>query len=347
MTMAAPMVPPTPPFEHAPVMLEEVLAAIAPRAGGVYLDVTAGGAGHAQALLERAPGARLVAFDRDPSAVRAAGQRLARFGERATVVHGSFSEVEEYLVAEGIDAVDGLVADLGVSSPQLDDPERGMSFRFEGPLDMRMDPTSGETALEAIERLSQDELADAIYHYGEEHRSRRVARCIKQAVEAGELHTTLDLRRAVVRATGPRRQHGMDPATRTFQALRILVNRELDELESLLAALPQIVHVGGVAAIISFHSLEDRLVKRAFAERATWERLSKKPVTAGDSELAENPRARSAKLRAARRVEGFAVESGYPEPDSSPESAPPESSGDDEHDATPRANVIQIRGDQG
>ncbi len=341
MTMAAPMVPPTPGFEHASVMLEEVLAAIAPRAGGVYLDVTAGGGGHSYALLERAPEARLIAFDRDPSAVLAAKRRLAPFGERARVVHASFGDVEEYLVGEGIETVDGLIADLGVSSPQLDDAERGMSFRFEGPLDMRMDPTSGETALEAIERLSQDELADAIYHYGEEHRSRRVARCIKQALEAGELHTTLDLRRAVVRATGPRRQHGMDPATRTFQALRILVNRELDELESLLAALPQIVTMGGVAAIISFHSLEDRLVKRAFAERAVWERLSKKPVTAGSAELTENPRARSAKLRAARRFEGFASYDGSYEPDSSPESAPPDSSPEGEA----QVNVFGMRGD--
>ncbi len=342
MTMAAPMVPPTPRFEHTSVMLEEVLAAVAPRAGGVYLDVTAGGGGHSKALLERAPDARLIAFDRDPSAVRVAKQRLAEFGERAKVVHASFSEVEEYLVGEGIEAVDGVIADLGVSSPQLDDAARGMSFRFEGPLDMRMDPSSGETALEAIERLSQDELADAIYHYGEEHRSRRVARCIKQALEAGELNTTLDLRRAVVRATGPRRQHGMDPATRTFQALRILVNRELDELESLLAALPQIVAIGGVAAIISFHSLEDRLVKRAFAERSTWERLSKKPVTASGAELADNPRARSAKLRAARRSEGFlSYDDGSYEPDSNPESAPPES----DRDAEAQVNVFQIRGD--
>ena len=344
MTMAAPMVPPTPRFEHASVMLEQVLDAISPHDGGVYLDVTVGGAGHSQALLDRSPGARLVAFDRDPVAVRTAKERLSRFGARAAVVHASFSEVEEYLVSEKIDAVDGLIADLGVSSPQLDDAERGMSFRFEGPLDMRMDPTSGETALEAIERLSQDELADAIYHYGEEHRSRRVARCIKQALEAGELHTTLDLRRAVVRATGPRRQHGMDPATRTFQALRILVNRELDELEALLAAAPQIVKPGGVAAIMSFHSLEDRLVKRAFAERSTWERLSKKPLTAGAVELAANPRARSAKLRAARRVDGSSslFDDSY-EPDSSPESAPPESR--PEGADAEGVNVFNFRGD--
>ena len=320
MTMAAPMVPPTPRFEHASVMLEQVLDAISPHDGGVYLDVTVGGAGHSQALLDRSPGARLVAFDRDPVAVRTAKERLSRFGARAAVVHASFSEVEEYLVSEKIDAVDGLIADLGVSSPQLDDAERGMSFRFEGPLDMRMDPTSGETALEAIERLSQDELADAIYHYGEEHRSRRVARCIKQALEAGELHTTLDLRRAVVRATGPRRQHGMDPATRTFQALRIFVNEELEELAEALGAAERILKPGGRLVVVSFHSLEDRIVKTFLAERGksasgsrhlpettaaapTFTLLTRKPAVPDENEIAQNPRARSAKLRAAERTQ--------------------------------------------
>jgi 16S rRNA (cytosine1402-N4)-methyltransferase len=341
MTMAAPMVPPTPRFEHTSVMPGEILDAIAPHAGGVYLDVTVGGAGHSQALLERCPGARLFAFDRDPAAVVTARERLARFGERATVTHASFSDLESFLEGQGIGAVDGFIADLGVSSPQLDEAERGMSFRFEGPLDMRMDPTSGETALEAIERLDQDELADAIYRFGEEHRSRRVARCIKQALEAGELRTTLDLRRAVVRAVGPRRQNGMDPATRTFQALRILVNRELEELEALLGAAPRIVKTGGVAAIMSFHSLEDRLVKRAFADRSTWERLSKKPVIAGDDELADNPRARSAKLRAARRIEVSsydAFDDGY-EPDSSPENP-----GADESSALGRSSSVSSKG---
>jgi 16S rRNA (cytosine1402-N4)-methyltransferase len=173
---------------------------------------------------------------------------------------------------------------------------------------MRMDTTSGETALEIIERLSQDELADAIYQLGEEHRSRRVARCIKQALEAGELNTTLDLRRAVVRAVGPRRIGGVDPSTRTFQALRILVNGELSQLEELLALSRRVVRPGGVVVIISFHSLEDRLVKRAFLDRTVWERLTKKPVVPGDEELARNPRSRSAKLRAARRVDEQSLE---------------------------------------
>jgi 16S rRNA (cytosine1402-N4)-methyltransferase len=318
MTMAATLfTDDPPPFEHVTVLLEETLAALltsdAP-SDGVYIDVTVGGAGHSMALLERAPRARLFAFDRDPRAVAVASERLARFGERATVVHGSFADVEAWLEREGLlGRVDGVLADLGVSSPQLEDPERGMSFRFEGPLDMRMDPTEGETALEVIERLSQDELANAIYDFGEEHRSRRVARCIKQALLAGELSTTLELRRAVVRAVGPRRIGGVDPATRTFQALRILVNREISELAALLDAAPRIVKPGGVAAVISFHSLEDRPVKRAFAQRALWERLTKKPVIPGDSELSENPRSRSAKLRAARRVDSYEGDERYEE----------------------------------
>ncbi|MBM4363434.1 MAG: 16S rRNA (cytosine(1402)-N(4))-methyltransferase RsmH, partial [Deltaproteobacteria bacterium] len=264
-------------FHHLSIMVEEVLAALAPTPGGLYLDVTAGGAGHSAALLEREPGARLLAFDRDPIAVAAARRRLAPFGERARVVHGSFRDLARELERAGVDFVDGVLADLGVSSVQLDSPERGMSFRHEGPLDMRMDTTQGDTALDVISRLDASELADLIYTYGDEHRSRRIARCIRQALEAGELSTTLDLRRAVVRAVGPRRVGGVDPATRTFQALRIAVNEELAELEALLALLPRIIRPGGVAALLSFHSLEDRLVKRAFLDRSAWVRLAKKP----------------------------------------------------------------------
>ena len=205
------------------------------------------------------------------------------------------------LDALGIGQVDGIVADLGVSSPQLDEPERGMSFRREGPLDMRMDPENGETALELIDRLSDDELADVIFQYGEERRSRRIARSIKKALASGELKTTLDLRRATVRAVGPARVGGVDPATRTFQALRIAVNRELEELEALLASLADVVAMGGVAVLISFHSLEDRLVKRAFHAEG-WHPLTKKPVMASDDEQQQNARSRSAKLRAAQRV---------------------------------------------
>lgn len=297
-----PAVEPPQAFEHVTVMLREVVQAIAPRSGGTYLDLTAGGGGHSAALLEAAAEARVFAIDRDPVAVAAASERLRPFGDRVQVVHASFTDVPFVLAAHGIAHVDGVVADLGVSSPQLDTPGRGMSFRQSGPLDMRMDTTRGETAIDLIERLSQDELANVIYQFGEERRSRRVARCIKQALEAGELETTTDLRRAIVRAVGPRRVAGVDPATRTFQALRLAVNQELGELSAVLQALPNIVAEGGVATFISFHSLEDRLVKRAFLDRQVWQRLTKKPLMVRDDEREENPRSRSAKMRAARRV---------------------------------------------
>ncbi len=289
-----------PEFAHVPVLLREVLSFLAPRSGGLYVDATAGGAGHSASLLRACPDARLIAFDRDPLAVRVATERLAEFGDRARVVHSSFDRMEEELAALGVGQVDGVLADLGVSSAQLDDRERGMSFRASGPLDMRMDPTQGETALELIQRLDQDDLANVIYELGDERRSRRVARCIKQALESGELNDTLDLRRAVVRAVGPRRVGGVDPATRTFQALRMAVNGELDQLTALLDQAQRVLAPSGVLCIISFHSLEDRAVKREFQKRERWERLSGKPVQAGAEEVSTNPRARSAKLRAAR-----------------------------------------------
>jgi 16S rRNA (cytosine1402-N4)-methyltransferase len=287
-------------FVHATVMKAEVVSALAPREG-VYVDATTGGGGHAEAILQASPKARLIAIDRDPTALEAARERLAPFGDRVTFVHARFSAVEDLIQSMELDGVQGICADLGVSSPQIDDPSRGMSFRHQGPLDMRMDPSSGETALELIERVSEEELADIIYHAGDERRSRRIARSIKRAAKDRELASTLDLRRAIVRAVGPMRVGGIDPATRTFQALRIAVNDELGEIDRLLASLPRIVAPGGVAAIISFHSLEDRRAKHAFGDRTTWEPLTKKPVLATDAEREANPRAGSAKLRAARR----------------------------------------------
>jgi 16S rRNA (cytosine1402-N4)-methyltransferase len=286
-------------FVHATVMKAEVIAALAPREG-VFVDATVGGGGHAEAILAAAPNARVVAFDRDPSALEAARERLAPFGDRATFVHATFGEMETRLAALGIDRVLGVCADLGVSSPQIDDPTRGMSFRHEGPLDMRMDPSTGETALELMERLDEEELANVIFHAGDERRSRRIARSIKRAVKDRELATTLDLRRAIVRAVGPMRVGGIDPATRTFQALRITLNDELGEIDRLLASLPRVLDEGGVAAVISFHSLEDRKAKQAFHDKAIWEPLTKKPVMASDTEREANPRAGSAKLRSAR-----------------------------------------------
>lgn len=290
-------------FAHATVMKDEVVEALAPRDGGVYVDVTLGGGGHTEAILEAADGARVIAFDRDPNAIEAASERLARFGDRVEIVRADFSRFVAELASRGITAIDGLCADLGVSSPQLDDAARGMSFRREGPIDMRMNPDAGETALELIARISDEELADILFRYGDERRSRRIARSIHRAYQDGDLETTLDLRRAIVRAVGPARVGGVDPATRSFQALRIAVNHELDELDALLAALPAIVRVGGVAAIISFHSLEDRAAKRALHQTDGWQPLWKKPRLATDEESAMNARSRSAKLRAARRVE--------------------------------------------
>jgi len=253
-------------------------------------------------MLEASPGAMVVGIDRDPSAVVAASLRLSRFRERFHAIRNAFGDLGALLASAGIGKMDEVVADLGLSSAQLSDPARGMSFRADGPLDMRMDPSLEETALDVIERLSQEQLADLIFRLGEERRSRRVARCVKLAEQDGRLHTTCDLRRAVVRAVGPARVGGVDPATRTFQALRIAVNGELDQLGALVDQAAMVLVPSGVLAVISFHSLEDRLVKRAFLNRAVWEPITKKPLQPSALEESANPRARSAKLRVARRT---------------------------------------------
>jgi len=302
MTMSELPFDPKASFSHLPVLLESVISALDAAQGGLFVDATAGGAGHSRGILAASPSVRLIATDRDLTAVETARERLSEFGERAHVAHARFSEIGEVLDQAGIEQVDGILADLGVSSFQLDTAERGMSFRHQGPLDMRMDTSRGETALELIERLDQDELADVIYELGEERRSRRVARCIKQQLDEGNLKDTIDLRRAIVRAVGPRRVGGIDPATRTFQALRIAVNSELNEVSALLKLARTRLKPGGLLAIIAFHSLEDRLVKREFQDRMTWAPLTKKPIIATDEEQAQNPRSRSAKLRVARRL---------------------------------------------
>jgi 16S rRNA (cytosine1402-N4)-methyltransferase len=303
--MAAARIDQDPGFVHVPVMLPEVLAAFRPLAGGVLVDATVGGGGHTRALLEALPRLRVFGFDRDPVAVKAATEAIAPFHERASVEHASFDEIESTLEAHGVTRVDGVLADLGVSSEQLTDASRGMSFRGAGPLDMRMDPTRGETARELIERVSQDELADLIYELADERASRRIARCIKQALAADRLNDTLDLRRAVVRAVGPKRFGSIDPATRTFQALRMAVNDEVGQLKTLIAFAKGALRPGGILSIISFHSLEDRAVKREFQQRNEWRPLTKKPLMPSDEEVHENPSARSAKLRSAERlVEG-------------------------------------------
>jgi 16S rRNA (cytosine1402-N4)-methyltransferase len=302
MTMSELPFDPKASFSHLPVLLDAVISGLEAAQGGLFVDATAGGAGHSRAILSASPSVRLIATDRDLHAVEVARERLSEFGERAHVAHARFSEIGGVLDESGNPQVDGILADLGVSSFQLDTAERGMSFRHQGPLDMRMDTSRGETALELIERLDQDELADVIYELGEERRSRRVARCIKQQLAEGTLNDTIELRRAIVRAVGPRRIGGIDPATRTFQALRIAVNSELKEVSALLELARTRLRPGGLLAIISFHSLEDRIVKREFQNRALWAPLTKKPIIASDDEQAQNPRSRSAKLRIARRL---------------------------------------------
>ncbi len=293
--------PPRTTVPHRPVLTDEIVAAIQPRSGGVYVDATLGAGGHTIALLGAGAG-HVIGIDRDRRALATAAERLDRLSPRVELRHARFSQLREELAALGIDSVDGVIADVGLSSMQLDVADRGMSFRREGPLDMRMDRDRGETAGELLERLTDDELTEVLLKLGEERRARRVARCVKQDLRTGRLETTMDLRRSVVRAVGPARVGGVDPATRTFQALRMAVNGELNELEQLMDAAAAVVVPGGVVAVISFHSLEDRIVKRKLRDDPLWQPLSKKPIVPGDQEVFENPRARSAKLRAAKRL---------------------------------------------
>ncbi len=279
------------------MLREESVAALGVRAGGLYVDATFGAGGHSRELVVR--GARVVAFDRDPAAHVAADLAPA-----VTLVRRNFSELETALDALAIDAVDGVLFDLGVSSLQFERSERGFSFALDGPLDMRMNGSDGPTAYDLLARSSESELADIIFGYGEERASRRIARAIVAARDAGHLpERTLDLARlvaGVVHVRGKRER--LHPATRTFQALRIAVNDELGSLERGLAAAIARTRGGGRIAAISFHSLEDRIVKRRFRSDERVRALNKKPLLAGDDELARNPRSRSAKLRVAERL---------------------------------------------
>lgn len=293
---------------HVSVLPVEVLAALAPKPGEIFIDATVGAGGHSRLLAERVlPDGRLIGLDRDPAMLELARSRLGSLPVK--LIQGPFSRLREVLDELNIGAVDGVLADLGICSDQLDAAERGLSFTQPGPLDMRLDPETGEPASALLRRLNERDLADLIYRYGEERFSRRIARRIVEVRRREPLQTTEQLaelvRRCVPRPprSRDRRRPAIDPATRVFQALRIAVNDELGELEHLLKILPQCVRPGGRVAIISFHSLEDRLVKQAFRDRSMWEALTKKPVQAGEEEVRNNPRARSAKLRAARRRE--------------------------------------------
>lgn len=289
-------------------MPSEALTLLAPHPGATILDVTAGGGGHLE-LIAQAVGTsgRVIGLDRDLRALApdAAG-RLIPLYPQVTLVHAPFSEARRVLDDLGVKAVDGLICDLGVSSPQLDAPSRGFSFLRDGPIDMRMDTSKGQSAYEAIQSLSESALADIIYQFGEEHRSRRIARAIKSA--ASLPNSTLALA-ALIEHTVPRMGR-IHPATRTFQALRIYVNHELDEICALLNALPNLLNTGGRAVFISFHSLEDRLIKFAFRKAASWpdkksaafSLLTKKPQAPSRDEEIRNKRARSAKLRGLARL---------------------------------------------
>ena len=297
---------------HAPVLLNEALEFLAPGASGTFCDATVGLGGHAKGILERSsPDGRLLGIDRDQAALTLAGARLAPFGDRVTLVHARFGSLRSILENAGFLPLDGCLVDLGVSSVQLDRAERGFSFRHSGPLDMRMDQSQGETAADFLRRADQDEIERILRDLGEERFARKIAQAIVEVRDKETLSTTGALAGLIARVV-PRRERNKDPATRSFQALRIALNDELGEIERFLADAPACLRPGGRLVVISFHSLEDRMAKRRFRALAGREGdpsaeprlriLTKHVVTASDEECARNPRARSAKLRAVERV---------------------------------------------
>jgi 16S rRNA (cytosine1402-N4)-methyltransferase len=290
---------------HEPVMVSEVVSLLAPERGGLFVDCTVGLGGHAAALLEHGA-TRLLGLDRDEQALEISSERLASWGDRVALVHSDYRDLSTVLEKRGVTAVDGILADLGVSSMQLDSTGRGFSFRRDELLDMRMDRSTGPTAADLIATAGETELANVIFEFGEERHSRRVARYIVSARANGRIETTGELAAIVRRAVPTRGYQRIDPATRTFQALRIWVNRELEGLDAFLASAAGRLLAGARLAVITFHSLEDRIVKHTFRALAAagdaLKVLTRKPVVAGEEELARNPRARSAKLRAIERL---------------------------------------------
>jgi 16S rRNA (cytosine1402-N4)-methyltransferase len=290
---------------HAPVMVAEALRWLEPARGGVFVDCTLGLGGHTQALLEGGA-SRVIAIDRDTEAIAMARERLGAYGDRVDIAHANYRDLGTVLDARGLSAVDGVLADLGVSSMQLDAVERGFSFRGDAPLDMRMDRSQGPTAAERLRDVSEGELADVIYQYGEERHSRRIARALVRAREEGGVSTTSELAAIVRRSVPHRGYQRIDPATRTFQALRIWVNGELEGLEAFVRDAVMRLRSGARLVVIAFHSLEDRIVKHTLRgldrEAGLVRVLTARPEIAGDEEVAGNPRARSAKLRAAERL---------------------------------------------
>jgi 16S rRNA (cytosine1402-N4)-methyltransferase len=290
---------------HDPVMTLEVLTLLAPHRGGLYIDCTVGAGGNSLALLE-AGATRLIGLDRDPTAIAIAAETLGAFRDRAELVHADFRQLDAVLNARGISVIDGALADLGMSSMQLEAAGRGFSFQREEPLDMRMDTTSSPTLADLIHGATESELADVIHEYGEERHARRIARALVRARERAPIRSTAQLAEFVRRAIPRRGWSRIDPATRTFQALRIWVNQELEGLDDLLSRLLRRLTIGARAAVITFHSLEDRIVKHVFRALAAGGSavrvLTRKPVVPREEELARNPRARSAKLRAIERL---------------------------------------------
>lgn len=293
--------PATGPTLHVSVLTAEVLDWLTPQPGQVFADGTLGGGGHARALAERVgPAGCIVAVDRDPAALERATESLR--GWPLKVAQASFCELPEVLAEAGYEQVAGVLLDLGLSSDQLADQERGFSFHASGPLDLRFDPTQGEPAYRLVNRLTKENLAKLIFELGEERYSRQIAAALERARQAGPLTSAAEIAE-VVRRSVPRKQpERIDPATRTFQALRIAVNEELQALKTALQRLPDVLRPGGRIAVISFHSLEDRLVKEAFRDDPRLRALTRKPVGPSEQEIALNPRARSAKLRVAERL---------------------------------------------
>jgi 16S rRNA (cytosine1402-N4)-methyltransferase len=304
---------------HVPVLVNEVVDALKPRDGGRYLDGTFGGGGYTSAILDRAA-CEVIAIDRDPDAISAGEALVQRYAPRLRLIEGRFGELEQLLEAEGVSAVDGVALDLGVSSMQFDQADRGFSFRASGPLDMRMEK-KGRSAADLVNESNEQELADILWRYGEERKSRRVAKAIVERRREKRIETTGELADIVRRAVGPSAKDESDPATRAFQALRIAVNDELGELERGLAAAEQVLAPGARLAVVSFHSLEDRAVKdfvrarsgrtpspsrhappRAAQRAASLREVARKPVLPSAAEVAANPRARSARLRVAEKV---------------------------------------------
>lgn len=294
---------------HIPVLLTEMLQAIQPKSGGTYLDGTLGAGGYSEAILQGSePDGRVVALDLDPRAVERACDRLEAYGDRFTAIHSGFHDVREVLESLGIAGLDGAVLDLGLSSDQLEDPTRGFSFRMEGPLDMRFDTSAAEDLMEYLKNISAKKLEEILATYGEERYCRKLARGILLARDRGVLSTTGDLAAVVTRVLGGRRGK-IHPATRTFQALRIAVNRELENLDTALEEIPSLLNPGGRFCVVSYHSLEDRAVKWSFRERyrqdrERWLVHAPSPVRPSQDEVRGNPRARSARMRVLEAVGG-------------------------------------------